>query len=115
MQNRYDSLHAETLKDPLALRLYTSQLLVITSYSIHYTKLYELIREMATVKNYSGNRLALKAAHCPKLGDSIAINGTCLSVVSLENDGFSVELSPETQKHIATENLQGSVHIEPAT
>jgi len=73
-----------------------------------------LIREMATVKNYSGNRLALKAAHCPKLGDSIAINGTCLSVVSLENDGFSVELSPETQKHIATENLQGSVHIEPA-
>jgi len=73
-----------------------------------------LIREMATVKNYSGNRLALKAAHRPKLGDSIAINGTCLSVVSLENDGFSVELSPETRNHIATENLKGSVHIEPA-
>ncbi len=73
-----------------------------------------LIREMATVKSYSGNRLALKAAHRPKLGDSIAINGTCLSVVSLENDGFSVELSPETQKHIATENLKGSVHVEPA-
>ena len=73
-----------------------------------------LIREMATVKSFSGNRLALKAAHKPKLGDSIAINGTCLSVVSIESDGFSVELSSETLSHIATEKLSGKVHIEPA-
>jgi riboflavin synthase len=73
-----------------------------------------LIREMASVKNFGGNRLSLKAAHKPKLGDSIAINGTCLSVVSIESDGFSVELSPETLKHIATEKLSGKVHIEPA-
>lgn len=73
-----------------------------------------LIREMATVKSYGSDRLSLKAHHCPKLGDSIAINGTCLSVVSIESDGFSVELSPETQKHIAIEKLKGQVHIEPA-
>jgi len=73
-----------------------------------------LIREMAQVKNFGGNRLSLKAVHKPKLGDSIAINGTCLSVVTIESDGFSVELSPETLKHIATEKLSGSVHIEPA-
>lgn len=73
-----------------------------------------LIREMAHVKNFGGNRLSLKANHKAKLGDSIAINGTCLSVVSVESDGFSVELSPETLTHIATEKLQGSVHIEPA-
>lgn len=73
-----------------------------------------LIREMATVKSYGGERLSLKAVYRPKLGDSIAINGTCLSVVSIESDGFSVELSPETQKHIATEKLKGQVHIEPA-
>lgn len=73
-----------------------------------------LIREMATVKNYSTNRLSLKAAYRPKLGDSIAINGTCLSVVTLEGDGFSVELSPETLAHIATEKFKGQVHIEPA-
>lgn len=73
-----------------------------------------LIREMAQVKSFGGNRLSLKAAHKPKLGDSIAINGTCLSVVSIESDGFSVELSPETLTHIATEKLSGSVHIEPA-
>ena len=73
-----------------------------------------LIREMASVKNYASNTLALKAKHKPKLGDSIAINGTCLSVTSIESDGFSVELSPETQKYIALEKLKGSVHIEPA-
>jgi riboflavin synthase len=59
--------------------------------------------------------LSLKASHKPALGDSIAINGTCLSVVSIESDGFSVELSPETLKHIATEKLKRfKVHIEPA-
>ena len=73
-----------------------------------------LIREMAHVKSFGGNRLSLKAEHKPKLGDSIAINGTCLSVVSIESDGFSVELSPETLKHIASEKLSGKVHIEPA-
>lgn len=73
-----------------------------------------LIREMATVKNFAGSRLSLRASHRPKLGDSIAINGTCLSVTSIEPDGFTVELSPETLSHIATEKLTGSVHIEPA-
>ena len=73
-----------------------------------------LIRETATVKSYRGERLSLKAVYRPKLGDSVAVNGTCLSVVSLEPDGFTVELSPETRSIIATENLQGRVHIEPA-
>lgn len=73
-----------------------------------------LIREMAHVKSYSGNRLAVRASHKPKLGDSIAINGACLSVISIESDGFTVELSPETQALIATDNLKGEVHMEPA-
>jgi riboflavin synthase len=73
-----------------------------------------LIREMATVKRFSGDTLSLKAAYRPKLGDSVAVNGACLSVVSLESDGFTVELSPETQSIIATQNLKGRVHIEPA-
>ncbi len=73
-----------------------------------------LIREMATVKSYSGDTLSLRAEYKPNLGDSVAINGACLSVVDVAADGFSVELSPETQKLIATDNLKGKVHIEPA-
>ena len=73
-----------------------------------------LIREIAQVANYSQNLLRLKASYKPNLGDSIAVNGACLSVVGLHDDGFSVELSAETRAHIATENLKGRVHIEPA-
>jgi len=69
---------------------------------------------MATVKSLSGNTLSLRAAYKPALGDSIAINGACLSVTKITPGSFSVELSPETQKLIATENLRGKVHIEPA-
>lgn len=73
-----------------------------------------LIREMATVKGFDRDTLSLKADYRPELGDSVAINGACLSVTKITSDGFSVELSPETQKLIATENLTGKVHIEPA-
>ena len=73
-----------------------------------------LIREIANVKNLSGSTLTIKAKHKAKLGDSIAINGACLTVVQLLNDGFSVELSPESQKLLAMENYKDEVHIEPA-
>jgi riboflavin synthase len=73
-----------------------------------------LIREMATVKSFSGSELSIKSKHKAKLGDSIAINGACLSVVKILNDGFSVELSPESQKLLAIENYKNEVHIEPA-
>ena len=73
-----------------------------------------LIREIARVASYSQNTLRLKASYRPNLGDSVAVNGACLSVTQLHADGFSVELSAETRAHIATENLRGRVHIEPA-
>ena len=73
-----------------------------------------LIREIATVKNLSGSTLSIKAKHKAKLGDSIAINGACLTVVKVLNDGFCVELSPESQKLLAIENYRDEVHIEPA-
>ena len=73
-----------------------------------------LIREMATVSSFSNNYLTLKSTYEPKIGDSIAINGTCLTVVRKTPGTFTVELSPETQKTIAMENLRGKVHMEPA-
>ena len=73
-----------------------------------------LIREIATVKNFSGSTLRLKAKYRANIGDSIAINGACLTVVKLDSDGFSVELSPESQKVLAMENYKNEVHIEPA-
>ena len=73
-----------------------------------------LIREIAKVQSYQNNTLSLNAKYRPNLGDSIAVNGACLSVTKLYEGGFEVELSRESRTHIAIENLKDKVHIEPA-
>ena len=73
-----------------------------------------LIREIAHVESFSNGLLTIKAKYTPKIGDSIAINGACLTVVRIGDRKFSVELSPESQKILAIENYKESVHIEPA-
>ena len=69
---------------------------------------------MAKVVSFKNNFLTLKAKYHPKIGDSIAINGACLTVVKITNDTFTVELSPESQKILAMENYKNEVHMEPA-
>ena len=73
-----------------------------------------LIREIAQVASFSGDLLRLRARYRPALGDSVAVNGACLSVTRLFADGFAVQLSSETARVIAVQNLRGPVHIEPA-
>ena len=73
-----------------------------------------LIREIAQVASFSGDSLRLRARYRPALGDSVAVNGACLSVTRLFADGFAVQLSSETARVIAVQNLRGPVHIEPA-
>ena len=73
-----------------------------------------LIREIATVKNYSNNILTIQAKHRAGLGDSIAINGVCLTVIHVNEDGFDLELADETRSIIDESKLTGKVHMEPA-
>ena len=73
-----------------------------------------LIREIAKVQSFIGDTLTIRANYKPKIGDSIAINGACLTVVKIENGTFSVELSYESQQILAIENYNNKVHIEPA-
>ena len=53
---------------------------------------------------------------CVKIGDSISVDGVCLTVVSLAGKAFTVEVSPETlQKTTLTEARQGQrVNLETA-
>ncbi|NPA59005.1 MAG: riboflavin synthase [Epsilonproteobacteria bacterium] len=73
-----------------------------------------LIREKAKVLSFTDNILQLKAKHSPKLGDSIAVNGVCLTVIKVSSGEFAVEISPETKAVVAMENYKNEVHIEPA-
>jgi riboflavin synthase len=64
-----------------------------------------IVEELGIVKEtpiYRGDRLtfeARKVLEGAKVGDSIAVNGVCLTVVSLENCSFSVNVMPETLRH----------------
>ena len=58
-----------------------------------------IIEEVGFVKDLEGQRLVVQAHKVMeglKLGDSIAVNGACLTVVQREDNTFTVELSPET-------------------
>ena len=73
-----------------------------------------LIREIAEVKSYTNNILSIKSKHKAKLGDSIAVNGVCLTVIKVNGDGFDLELADETRSIIDESKISGKVHIEPA-
>ena len=73
-----------------------------------------LIREVATVKSFNNGILTINSNHKAKLGDSIAINGSCLTVISVGDNSFSVEISDESRKILALKNYKDKVHIEPA-
>lgn len=73
-----------------------------------------LIREFGKVIKFDGKTLSLKSSLKPNIGDSIAVNGACLSVVKVFYNGFNVELSDESKSVLAVQNLKGKVHLEPA-
>ena len=58
-----------------------------------------IVQEVGRAKENDGSSLIIEAAASLdglKLGDSIAVNGTCLTVTSLEEGSFSVDTMPET-------------------
>ncbi|EJB72854.1 riboflavin synthase [Helicobacter pylori] len=73
-----------------------------------------LIHKIAKVKSFHNNILSIESDLNPKLGDSIAINGACLTAIESSKTHFSVELSQKTQNSVALENYKDLVHIEPA-
>ena len=74
-----------------------------------YSMFTGIVEEIGIVKVASRDRLAFEAHKVlegTKVGDSIDVNGVCLTIISLENRGFSVNVMPET---LRCTNL-GSLH-----
>jgi riboflavin synthase len=66
-----------------------------------FTGLIEALGEVAELKpTPAGLRLRLTSAMAPELspGDSLAVNGVCLTVVSADADGIHADVSPETMR-----------------
>lgn len=73
-----------------------------------------LIRETARIINFDGKSFDIEANYKPNIGDSIAINGVCLTVTKLHENGFSVDISEETKNVVSIETMKKHVHLEPA-
>lgn len=58
-----------------------------------------IVEEIGKIKSFDGKRLVIECSNVldgTKLGDSIAINGCCQTVVDLMNNYFSADVSSET-------------------
>ena len=66
-----------------------------------------IVEEIGVVRETSSNHLTFEACQVlegTKAGDSIAVNGVCLTVTSLSNYSFGVDIMPET---LRSSNLGG--------
>ncbi|MCH9018012.1 MAG: riboflavin synthase [Chloroflexi bacterium] len=72
-----------------------------------------IVEEVGVVARLRDHRLTVQARKVlgdMKLGDSIAVNGACLTVVAMNEDSFSVDLSPETLRRTSFTGLaEGNV------
>ena len=71
-----------------------------------------LVREVGRVASYEGGRLVVESATVAELGDSIAIDGVCLTVVAAEPGRLSFDVVPETVARV--KEFAGRVNVEPA-
>ena len=71
-----------------------------------------LVREVGKVASYDGARLVVESATTAELGDSIAIDGVCLTVVAVEPGRLSFDVVPETVSRV--KEFAGRVNVEPA-
>ena len=58
-----------------------------------------IVEEIGIVKEASPDHLVIEARKVLEeieISDSIAVNGVCLTVTSLDNSAFSVDVMPET-------------------
>jgi riboflavin synthase len=79
-----------------------------------FTGLVEMLGEVTEVKpTPAGVRMRLTTALSPELapGDSLAVNGVCLTVVAADADGVHMDVSPETLRVSALGALKRGVSV----
>lgn len=67
-----------------------------------------IIEEVGTIKAIGGGRLQIEARKVVsdvQIGDSIAVNGVCLTVTSFTKTGFSADVMPETIRRTSLNEL----------
>jgi riboflavin synthase len=71
-----------------------------------------IVRERAPVVSFEDGRLVVESSLAPAVGDSISVDGTCLTVVDATNGRLSFNVMEETTDR--AKPYRGEVNLEPA-
>jgi len=75
-----------------------------------------LVREVGTVVSFEDGRLRVESSIAAAIGDSVSIDGVCLSVVDGDRKTLAFDAVPETLSRTTLGGLQpgAAVNLEPA-
>ena len=75
-----------------------------------------LVHEVGTVRSMDGGRLVIETTITAELGDSIAVDGVCLTVVAGDGTALAFDAVPETLSRTSLGELApgSGVNLEPA-
>lgn len=76
-----------------------------------------LIEDIGTIKNMSGSIISVESKlDGIAVGDSIAVNGVCLTAVLVKNGSFTADYSPQTDKvtNLSSLKINDRVNLERA-
>jgi riboflavin synthase len=75
-----------------------------------------LVREIGRVVSFDGGRLRVESALAAAIGDSVSVNGCCLTVVDGDRRTLAFDAVPETLARTTLGRLQAGegVNLEPA-
>jgi riboflavin synthase len=71
-----------------------------------------IVRERARVVSFDDGRLVVESSLKPTVGDSVSVNGTCLTVVDASNGHLSFDVMAETADR--AKPFRDQVNVEPA-
>jgi riboflavin synthase len=57
-----------------------------------------IVRERARVASFENGRLVVESTLAPAVGDSVSVDGTCLTVVDSSNGSLAFDVMAETSQ-----------------
>jgi len=71
-----------------------------------------IVREQARTVSFADSRLVVESSLAPRIGDSVNVDGVCLTVVEAKNGHLAFDVMAETTAR--TKGFGDAVNLEPA-